>query len=230
LWITTQMIGSAVAGERLTTEVDVLAAGRAVTQVQVRGRVDDRLVFNAVGSTATPDPDGLGGLAATMPNVPPAADCEELWFVRPSTGEEVPDLGLGPGPLAVSELRSAPLTEDPSDHPGRTAIWARLTADPAAAGPLTPAAIGFLADMIPVAVCRALGVEGSGTSLDNSLRFGGMVDTEWVLMEIEADMAAGGYGHGRVHVWTPDGYLVAVGSQSARLFTFEQFLASRRGA
>jgi acyl-CoA thioesterase len=230
LWITTQMIGTAVAGERLATDVEVLAAGRAISQVQVRGRVEDRLVFNAVGSTATPDPEGLGGLAGTMPTVPVPDGCEELWSARRAAGQAMPDLGLGPGPLAVSELRAAPLTADPGDRPGRTAIWARLTAEPAAAGPLTPAAVGFLADMIPVAVCRALGVEGSGTSLDNSLRFGAPADTDWVLMEIEADMAAAGYGHGRVHVWTPDGELIAVGSQSARLFTFEQFLARRRGA
>ena len=52
------------------------------------------------------------------------------------------------------------------------ALWARLTGDLAssvsmAARVATPAVLGFLADLIPLAVSRACGVAGAGTSLDN---------------------------------------------------------------
>jgi len=88
---------------------------------------------------------------------------------------------------------------------------------------LSPAAIAFLADLVPLAVSAAAGVAGAGTSLDNTLRVGELVDGEWVLLEVDADVAVGGYGHGHVRIWSPDGHMVAVGSQSARMFSFEEF-------
>jgi acyl-CoA thioesterase len=93
----------------------------------------------------------------------------------------------------------------------------------------TPATLGFLADMVPIAVCRAAGVEGAGTSLDNSLRVGRLVDTEWVLVELEAHAAADGYGYGVSHLWAPDGTLLATGSQTAKLFSFASFLRRLEG-
>jgi acyl-CoA thioesterase len=44
-----------------------------------------------------------------------------------------------------------------------------------------------------------------------------------VLLDIEAHVAVGGFGHGHVHVWSPDGRMLASGSQSARLFSLEDF-------
>ena len=73
------------------------------------------------------------------------------------------------------------------------------------------------------------GVEGAGTSLDNSLRLGEPADSEWVLLDLDAHVAVGGYGHGQVHLWAPDGRMLATGTQSARLFSFESFLTKRDG-
>ena len=92
---------------------------------------------------------------------------------------------------------------------------------------MTPAVLGFLADMVPLAVCRACGVEGAGTSLDNSLRIGEPGDSEWVLLELDAHLAVGGFGHGHVHVWSPDGRMLATGTQSARLFSVADFMERR---
>ena len=72
--------------------------------------------------------------------------------------------------------------------------------------------------MVPVAVARAAGKMGAGSSLDNSLRFvGGVADAEWLLLELRGELARGGFGHGTVRVWTQDGRLVATGSQSASM-------------
>ena len=57
--------------------------------------------------------------------------------------------------------------------------------------PMTRAGIAFCADMVPLAVARAAGKLGAGTSLDNSLRFGHITETEWVLLEMQ------GKGDGR---------------------------------
>ena len=108
------------------------------------------------------------------------------------------------------------------------ALWARLAGDRApSSSELTPAVLGFLADMVPIAAAKATGVAGAGTSLDNSLRIGEPADSEWVLLDLDAHIAVGGYGHGQVHLWSPDGRLLATGTQSARLFSFESFFTER---
>ena len=49
------------------------------------------------------------------------------------------------------------------------------------------------------------------------MRFAGPSDTEWVLLELQGNMASGGYGHGLVRVWSQSGDLLAVGSQTASM-------------
>ncbi|HEX8803244.1 MAG TPA: hypothetical protein VF743_03590, partial [Acidimicrobiales bacterium] len=124
----------------------------------------------------------------------------------------------------ASEHLEAPILDGSPDRPGHMAMWARLGGDLASA---SPAALGFLADMVPLACCRACGVEGAGTSLDNSLRIGEPGDAGWVLLELDAHVAHGGFGHGHVHVWSPDGRMLATGTQSARLFSLDDFVNRR---
>jgi acyl-CoA thioesterase len=98
------------------------------------------------------------------------------------------------------------------------AIWARVVGEEAT----TPAKLGFLADMVPVTVARACGVLGAGTSLDNSMRVGALVDTEWVLLELIAHTSVAGLGHGEAWLWSPEGTLLATASQTAKLFALER--------
>ena len=100
------------------------------------------------------------------------------------------------------------------------AFWAKRRDD----GALTPAVLAFIADMVPVAVARAAGKMGAGSSLDNSMRFhGGVADTEWVLIELLGELANGGFGHGSLRVWTAEGELIATGSQTASMrFLFDE--------
>ncbi len=41
-----------------------------------------------------------------------------------------------------------------------------------------------------------------------------IVPTEWVLLDIQVDALANGFGHGLVHLWAQDGTLLATASQS----------------
>jgi hypothetical protein len=47
------------------------------------------------------------------------------------------------------------------------------------------------------------------------LRFAEITPTEWVLLELTGQVAAHGYGHGDLTVWSRDGAF-ATGSQIAR--------------
>ncbi len=223
LWSSTQLIGTAELGERIRVDVDIVASGRHVDQTQVHGTVGDRLVFSAVGSAATPQPEGLTGVAHTMPAVPPPDDCE-VW-----TGPgESRMLELSVGHHLVSEHRHVSMPDE-AEHPGHLGLWSRLAGDLITEPrELTATVLGFLADMVPLAVTKACGVEGAGTSLDNSLRLGPPTDGEWVLLELQADFAVGGYGHGVVLVWSTDGKLLAAGSQSARLFSLSDFFTRQK--
>src|SRR5215218_9762503 len=89
-----------------------------------------------------------------------------------------------PSATTSSEHREAEVLDRSDARPGQMAIWARLTGEVPGGGEMTPATLGFLADMVPLACARSCGVAGAGTSLDNSLRIGEPADTEWVLLDL----------------------------------------------
>jgi acyl-CoA thioesterase len=65
---------------------------------------------------------------------------------------------------------------------------------------------------------RELGERGAGTSLDNTIRIGAVTEGEWVLIDGLPELAAGGYGHGSVRLWSEDGLLLGTASQTAALW------------
>jgi acyl-CoA thioesterase len=174
------------------------------------------LLFSALGATATRRDDGIAGLGLSPPEVVPPEDTDR-W------GNAADRAGVGH--QMISEFRVAPLVHPDPARPGHMAMWGRVLD----ATVTTSAKLGFLADMVPIAACRAAGIDGAGTSLDNTLRLGELVDTEWVLIELEGQAVHGSYGHGVTHLWSPDGRLMAIGSQSAKLFSFQDFAARRVG-
>jgi len=206
LWITTQYVSTTYLGSQIEVTADVLASGRAISQVQVTGRHQGRVLFVSLGSTATPRPGGLDGQYETMPAV--------------GGVEHSPPMPFGPGRSedpngfnAYVEYRLAEV-RDNSDTAPPMALWARL----AGGRPSTRAGIAFLADMVPPAIARAAGAMGGGPSLDNSLRFGRVPEaTTWVLLELRGHLSYGAHAHGSVRVWSPDGALLAVGGQSANM-------------
>jgi acyl-CoA thioesterase len=214
LWITTQYVATAQLGNVVECSVDVLASGRDISQVQVTGRSNGQVMFVSIGSTATPRPGGFAGQFQTMPLVSAPEDSElmNFEFGRPGDikgfGEQVEYLGAR--------------TLGPPESAPTMALWARVLGGHA----ITPAAIAFVADMVPPAVVRASGMFGGGISLDNALRFGPIPDgLEWVLLDLRGVMSHGAHGHGTVAVWSPDGHLLAIGGQSTNVlfvFTREQ--------
>jgi acyl-CoA thioesterase len=215
LWATVQFVASASVGDRIDCQVVLAARGKYTDQVQVNGSADGRLVFTAIGSAATRSDEGIAGTGLRMPAVLPPDDSMPFGGTRSRSWSENGEVGHH----RVSEFREAQRVENVKHDRSHMLTWGRVTGESAT----TAAKLGFLADMVPVAVCRAVDVAGAGRSLDNSLRVGHLVDTEWVLLEHEGHAADGGYGYGLVHCWSPDGVLMATGSQTARLFSIESF-------
>ena len=209
LWVVTQFVAQAHVGETIDVEVDPLALGGRIAQLQVTARVGDRMILRSLGATAHPRPGGLTGQYLPTPSVVPPEDSEPMSF-----GPPPPEVSPTPGEVAFSrrlEFRHGTFLGTPP--PGALALWARLRG----IDELTRAGVAYVADMVPTAVARAAGKLGAGFSLDNSLRFADVPPTEWVLLDLRGELASHGYGHGRLTAWTPDGTLVATGSQTASM-------------
>ncbi|HET9690286.1 MAG TPA: thioesterase family protein [Acidimicrobiales bacterium] len=212
VWMTVQYVATCATGDRVDLDVDVLAGGRRTSQVRVTARHGARTIFVALGATAAEAPPTLEWQAGPMPEVASPAECPPWapWAVLAKLGipgGKVPDGAGGdapdhrPGWLGIVDARTA----GPSG-----AMWMRMCDQP-----LTRAALGFLADVVPSGVLRAAGRAGGGTSLDNTVRFGAEPDGEWLLVDMDPHLASGGYVSGAARLWSASGRLLGVASQTA---------------
>lgn len=202
VWATVQFASTAETGATFDCEVEVVAEGRRTSQVRVTGSVGDRLVFSGIGATGVSKQNDLFAQFGEMPAVPNPDECPP-W--RPGVVAERADKQMGW--LLLCEIREA-------GDPGR--MWMRLNDRP-----LSRAAISFLADVVPSGVVRAAGRMGAGTSLDNSVRFGPEPEGEWVLIDVDPLLISDGYVHGAARLWSREGTLLGVASQTASLLLFD---------
>ena len=79
---------------------------------------------------------------------------------------------------------------------------------------MSAGALAILGDYVPFGVGQALGRMAGGNSLDNTLRVARLVETEWVLLDVQVHTIQHGFGHGLVHLWAEDGTLLGTASQS----------------
>jgi acyl-CoA thioesterase len=114
-------------------------------------------------------------------------------------------------------MRAAEVLDHPDAGPGRICMWLRRKDREA----VSPALAAFMADMVPMSVALACGAMAGGTSLDNSIRIGTFVETEWILLDLRPHLAAGDYGHGSAHIWSEGGHLMATASQTASMIRFD---------
>jgi acyl-CoA thioesterase len=201
LWATVQFSGTANVGERLDCQVDVLAQGRRSSQIQVTIRTSDRLVCTALGATGEHNDHPAEVQVPVMPDVP-GPDEGEDWVGR----MRLPNQARS-GWTEIADMRRFEL---PNGHFG---MWGRMKGHPQ-----SRASAAFLADFVPVSVSRAARVDGAGFSLDNSVRYGYFVETDWVLLDFDPWFAAGSYLHGAVRLFAEDGTLLGVASQTASGF------------
>lgn len=115
------------------------------------------------------------------------------------------------------EIREPEVLDHPDPGPGRLCLWVRR----ADREPISPAVAAYTADMVPLSVAHAFGVLAGGTNLDNTIRIGTFVESEWILLDLRPHLAVGVYGHGAAHIWSQDRRLLATASQTASMIHFD---------
>jgi acyl-CoA thioesterase II len=228
LWMTTQFVATAAQDTEIDVLAEVLAPGKRTNQVRITGTgADGTAVFASLGATGHHREGGMTGEFERMPKVAPPSATDDgsgnpfavmaraAGVERPAAPHPVPPRDTGFA--SVIEMRAAEVLDHPDAGPGRVCMWLRRKDGE----PITPALAAFMADMVPMSVALACGAMAGGTSLDNSIRIGTFVETEWILLDLRPHLAAGDYGHGSAHIWSESGHLMATASQTASMIRFD---------
>lgn len=208
IWASAQFLSYARVGDRLDLAVEVLNAGRNVSQLRVvaSARGTPIVSVNAALGARAGFPDDQWVEASIIP--PP-----EACVPRPLWPQQDPRAQL----MRHLDVRLAPESMRPRNGQrsadGRQAMWIRLADDT----PVDAASLAIFADFVPSGVAAALGRPGGGNSLDNTLRIHRIVPTRWVLCDVRIGGVARGFGHGAIYMYAEDGTLMASGSQSVIL-------------
>lgn len=206
LWSTVQFVaGTCSIGDRLELAAEVRAHGHRASQVRITGTVEGALIFDALGANALAKEGAATTGFGAMPQMQPP-EAGPGW--RPPMLAEDGPMGF----LERAEIRVGRAV-DPADE--RYRLWARIPGRS-----VTAALLGYLSDWVPSSIVQALGQQGGGISLDNTLRVGTLVPAEWVLVDFDPHLARGGYGHGAARLWSEDGVLLGVASQTSTLLAF----------
>jgi acyl-CoA thioesterase-2 len=196
IWATAQYLSYARPPSVMDIDVTIASQGRQTTQARAVGTVGNTEILTvnaALGDRELP----VTGQWPIMPVVPAPEDClprEGRWHVEDSI---------------MSRLDQRWARSDVSS--GQTVLWTRLPDVLEVSAP----ALAVLGDYVPLGIGQTLNLDTMSNSLDNTLRVGTIVPTEWVMIDIRIDLVARGFGHGTVYLWAPDGTLMAAASQSA---------------
>ncbi|MGI9601828.1 MAG: acyl-CoA thioesterase [Acidimicrobiales bacterium] len=205
VWATAQYLSYAPVDQVLDLDVVVAVEGRKTTQARVTGHVGgtEILTVNAA----------LGGR-----EYPVETRFPEMPAVQPPEDSPVREPFSDADSLSnrLDQRWAVPVGDPPGQGPtlfgpGRTAVWTRMPglADGSGAG------LAVLGDFVPMGISTAIGRPTMANSLDNTLRVFAVAPSEWFLLDINIEGVARGFGHGFVHIWSQDGVLAAIGSQSA---------------
>ncbi len=225
LWMTTQFVSTVGQGAEVSVSAEVLAPGKRTSQMRVTGTgADGAVVFASLGATGHHRPDGLTGEFEHAPTVS-APDDGDRWTspftgMAKEAGVELPEMPRprdDQGFATAIEMRQPTILDHPDPGPGRVCVWVRRRDGVL----ITPALAAYMADMVPMSIAIACKAVAGGTSLDNTIRVGSFVDSEWILLDLRPHLVVGGYGHGLAHVWSEEGHLMATASQTASMFRFD---------
>jgi acyl-CoA thioesterase II len=202
VWATGQYLSITQQPVTIDLEVVLPAVGRNVTQARVVGHVGEREIITVMGAAGA-RPSEAEGCWLECPAAPDPLDCPEVPERHEGiTLHEHVEVRLARGSFGFSGFGT------PSPD-GRSLFWARLRDIDHDAGGLA-----IIADYMPSVLGNALGTIAYCTSLDNTIRFGELTPTEWVLCDNRMEYVGNGFGYGSAHLWSDRGTLLATASQS----------------
>lgn len=209
VWATAQYVSFARMPGTLDLDVTISAEGRHTSQSRctVRSGEDEILVTLAtLGRKDLP----ITGTWARRPDVTPWQETrEQIPDAIRGTVHETLDMRIVHG---ISRRQLIKGRTHRQDTTGRSAYWVRIPG-----GPKVPDAadLAMVGDLVPSAFANVTGQPIGGNSLDNTIRTARLVETEWVLADVQVHAIVDGFGYGRAHLWAEDGTLLGTASQSS---------------
>ena len=205
IWATAQYLSYARPPSVVDFDVRIAAAGKYTTQARVSGHVGEGEIIT-VNAALGARPGGETRQWPKMPVMPPPEDCDPI-LLWPDQGQNLNrrlEIRTAGGAYGIDSRTGQP-SED-----GRMQMWLRTVEE----YPIDASLLAVFADYVPSGLGPALGVQGGGNSLDNTLRVLKIVPTRWVLADISISGVHAGVGHGEMNIFAQTGELMAVASQS----------------
>lgn len=203
VWATAQYLSYANPGAMLDIDVQTPVAGNNISQARVVGHVGEREIFTVNAALGKRDVFQAEQFAV-MPSVPGPQDCDPVEL--PHRDPE--------GLHGRFEHRGIP--RSPGEDEGRSKQWIRLQAS----AEMSAGLLAVIADYVPAGTRSALNQPAGANSLDNTLRVIDIRPADWVLCDTQIFAVANGFVHGRMHIFSADGHLLATASQSGILRLF----------
>lgn len=208
VWATAQYMSFVHGTVTLDIDLQTPVEGGRTTQARGAVRNGDQEILTVLATLGHRD-SSAHWTYAQPPDVPAPADTRpQIVAGVEGTIHDVYEMRIVRGVSRRQLVRGKP----PADTGGRAAYWVRLPGEPHVPDAAELALVG---DLVPSAFPSATGTPISGSSLDNTIRLGELVRTEWVLADVHVHAIVNGYGHGIAHLWSQDGTLLATASQSA---------------
>lgn len=201
-----QYIGRAAFGS-VTVAVEPIKTG-SVALTFVSLSQEDKL-FLAAQIWSTSRSEGPAMLAAAMPDVPPPDALEPL-------GDHLARAGIAENPFWHHfDVRPVAFRTGRNPDGPRLRQWFRYRDFPADADPFLDAGRGVLLIDTLIWPAHNRGLDANAEYLapttDLSVWFHGPAHSDWLLLDVAAEVAGGGLIQGGARIWTPDGRLVASG-------------------
>ncbi|MCK9541271.1 MAG: thioesterase family protein [Novosphingobium sp.] len=204
IWATAQYASFARLGSVVDFDVREVNVGNSLTQAQVVAHIHDKAILTisaALGQRSGPSDQWLRPEPA-----PPPMECPEVHHWRRN---DSPIDGRIEKRLIAGRFPTGEPIAGRGDT-GRVRLWVRSREG-------VPASARFLAvvaDFVVEATSQSLGRYAGGNSLDNTIRFGPIVESEWLLCDLEIEAIHNGITHGTMKIYSEGGVLMATASQS----------------
>ena len=214
IWATAQYLGFAAGTDPIDIDVTIEVAGHNTTQARCVLRRDGKEILTAHSALGRRDLE-FDGVWCAPPDVPVPDDCAPYRFFERGRGHvgDIAEFRLARG-RQPDEIEAIGGRGD-----GSFALWIRCWCGERQAA---VADLAFIGDFMPLGFGDATGKPYAGNSLDNTIRVGKLVRTEWVLLSVHVQQVANGFAYGRAELWAQDGTMLGEVSQSVVMRTHSQ--------